>query len=86
MHSLMLLTWLGAAAVAAEPVVIEVPSHALANPRAAKAGIPPTDLTDRAAHALRARIDADGRVHYDCADAAATQDFRFAARAARQEK
>lgn len=86
MHKLILLTWLGAAAVAAEPVQIQVPAHALATRSTAKAPRPATDLVERAAHAMSARIDADGRIHYQCADAAATRDFRFESNAARKEK
>ncbi len=81
-----MLTWLGAAAVPSEPVVIEVPTHTLATTTMAKAQRPATDLTERAAHALSARIDADSRVHYDCANAADTRDFRFVVRPARAEK
>ena len=84
MHSLMLLGWLAAAA--AEPVVIEVPTHAMASTVAPKRQAPATDLAAHAAHAMSARVDADGRIHYHCADAAATHDFRVGVRAAREEK
>ena len=53
---------------------------------ATKSQIPATDLVDRAAHAMSARIDVDGRIHYGCADAAATHDFRVDTRPARREK
>jgi hypothetical protein len=86
MHSLFLLTLLGAAAATTEPVVIEIPAHALATAVATKTQRATPDLTDRAAHAMRARIDADGRVHYDCGNAADTLDFRFATRVTREEK
>ena len=86
MHRVFLLTWLGAAAVAAEPVTIEIPTHALAGNVAAKASRATPDLTQHAAHAMSARIDADGRVHYDCANAGDTLDFRFAAGRASEEK
>ncbi len=86
MHSLLLLTWLGAAAAAPEPVMIEIPAHALASNVAAKAPRATPDLTQRAAHALSARIDANGRVHYNCANAGDTLDFRFTARSASEEK
>jgi hypothetical protein len=85
MHSLMLLGWLAAAA--AEPVVIEVPTHALASATAPKRqAAPATDLVAQAAHAMSARVDADGRIHYHCADAAATHDFRVGVRAPRKEQ
>lgn len=86
MQSLILAGWLGAAAAATEPVVVEVPTHALATRPVAKASRPATDLVERAAHAMSARVDADGRIHYHCADAAGTRDFRFESNAARREK
>lgn len=86
MHSLMLLGLLGAAAAAAEPVVIEVPAHALESTAASKAPAPATALVGRSGHAMSARIDVNGRIHYDCADAIAARDFRFDTRAARQEQ
>jgi hypothetical protein len=84
MQSLMVLGWLTAAA--AQPVVIEVPAHTLATVAAPKRQAPATDLVAHAAHAMSARVDADGRIHYHCADAAATHDFRVGVRAAREEK
>ncbi len=84
MQSLMLLSWLAAAA--AEPVVIELPTQALATVAAPKRQVPTTDLAAHAAHAMSARVDADGRIHYHCADAAATHDFRVDARTTREEK
>jgi hypothetical protein len=84
MHSLMLVGWLAAAV--AEPVVIEVPTHALASTAASKRQAPATDLVAHAAHAMSARVDADGRIHYHCADAATTHDFRVDVRAPRKEK
>ena len=86
MQSLMWLSLLGAVTATAEPVVIAVPSHALATAAVNKGQVPATDLVERAAHAMSARIDVDGRVHYGCADAAATNDFRFDTRPARREK
>jgi hypothetical protein len=84
MQSLMLLGWLAAAA--AEPVVIEVPTQALATVDAPKRHRSATDLVAQAAHAMSARMGADGRIHYHCADATATHDFRVDARAPRKEK
>jgi hypothetical protein len=84
MQSLMVLGWLAAAA--AQPVVIEVPAHSLATAATPKRPAPATDLAAHAAHAMSARVDVDGRVHYHCADAAATHDFRVDVRAPRKEK
>lgn len=84
MQSLMLLGWLAAAA--AEPVLIEVPTQALATVATPKPQQPATALGAQAAHAMSARMGADGRIHYHCADAAATHDFRVDVRAPREEK
>jgi len=86
MQSLMVLGLLGAAVASPEPVVVVVPSQALAVSAAPKAQRPATDLLERAAHAMSARVDADGRVRYQCGDAVATHDFRFDAHAVRREK
>lgn len=86
MQSLILIGWLGAATAATEPVVIEVPAHALATVAVRKRAALADDLVDRAAHAMSASIDVNGRVHYGCSDAAATHDFRFDSRVVRREK
>ena len=86
MQSLILLSWLGTTVAATAPVVIEVPSHTLATVQNAKPQRPPTDLQERAAHAMTATVGADGRVYYECRSAAHTHDLRVDTRAARQEK
>ena len=85
MQSLILLSWLGATVAATDPAVIDVPTHTLAASKA-KVQRPPTDLHERAAHAMTAHVGADGRIYYDCLSAADTQDLRVDTRAARQEK
>lgn len=86
MQSLILLSWLGATVAAADPVLIEVPTHTLANTHSAKAQLASTDAHERAAHAMTASVGRDGRVHYDCQSAAETGDLRIDTRAAREEK
>lgn len=86
MQSLILLSWLGATVAAADPILIEVPTHTLANTHSAKAQLTATDAHERAGHAMTATVGRDGRVHYDCQSAADTGDLRVDARAAREEK
>lgn len=86
MQSLILLSWLGATVAATDPILIEVPTHALATSHSAKAQLAATDAHERAAHAMTATVGSDGRVHYDCRSAADTGDLRSDTRAAREEK
>ena len=60
MQGLILLGWLSAAAVAAEPVTIEVPTHTLANREHSKGATPARSLLERSQHAMSARLRADG--------------------------
>lgn len=85
MHTLILIGLLGAAA--AEPVQVEVTTHPLASPATVRKGErPTTDLVPRAGHAMHARIDAQGRLQYDCAASAALPDLRFERRVMGEER
>ena len=85
MQGLILLGWLSAAAVAAEPVTIEVPTHALASREHSKGATPARSLLERSQHAMSARLRADGSIDYVCDQSSAVPDLRFDRRVTREE-
>ncbi|MBL8244447.1 MAG: hypothetical protein JNL89_09665 [Rhodanobacteraceae bacterium] len=86
MQGLILLGWLSAAAVAAEPVTIEVPTHALASREHSKGATPARSLLERSQHAMSARLRADGSIDYVCDQSSAVPDLRFDRRITREER
>ena len=86
MQGLILLGWLSAAAVAAEPVTIEVPTHTLANREHSKGATPARSLLERSQHAMSARLRADGSIGYVCDQASAVPDLRLDRRVTREER
>ena len=86
MQGLILLGWLSVAAVAAEPVTIEVPTHALASREHSKGATPARSLLERSQHAMSARLRADGSIDYVCDQSSAVPDLRFDRRITREER
>lgn len=84
MHALILFGLLGAAA--AEPVTIEVVTHPLAAGPVQKVARPTSDLVPRATHAMRAHVDAQGQLHYQCEAAEKVPDLRFERRVMGEER
>jgi hypothetical protein len=85
MQGLILLGWLSAAAVAAEPVTIEVPAYTLASREHSKGATPARSLLGRSQHAMSARLRGDGGIEYVCDQTSAVPDLRFDRRVTREE-
>lgn len=86
MQGLILLGWLSAAAVAAEPVTIEVPTHTLASREHSKGATPARNLLERSQHAMSARLRSDGGIEYVCDQSSAVPDLRFDRRVTGEER
>ena len=83
MHTLILI---GLLAATAEPVAIEVATHPLAGGPVHKGERPTTTLVQRAQHSMRARLDAQGSIVYECEASDRLPDLRFERRVMQEER